>query len=63
MNYDFLLHQGLIEFSILTIMIMIYFQFFDLPENKAILYLLGSYSLLKSIFDIIHWKFHYKKNE
>lgn len=60
MNYAILLHNALIEF-ILLILIVIIYEYTNIPKEHMSVCLLGSYILMKTIANLMHSYFHYFK--
>jgi hypothetical protein len=57
MNNIILLHEALIEIIILILIVIIYYSK-SIPDKYLSICLLGSYILLRSIFNFIHFGYH-----
>lgn len=57
MNNSILLHNALIEFILLILIISLYYSK-SIPKDYMPICLLGTYILSKSILGIAHWRYH-----
>jgi hypothetical protein len=57
MNSSFLLHESIIEFILLILIVILYYSKL-IPKEYMAICLLGTYILLKSIITLLHWRYH-----